>query len=198
LTAVEATRYHIADSHRIWNEYIAFELLLLEQASTSENVPNVLSIYVERLTTIHMAWDQTFEDFSTFVSGHDNAHYEETMVAVNQQCASVKEAIGEREILESGLVSGWSQSAATAASSVFVYIVSSLVDFLALSHPVFMQVQKNNDLNVFFEYLKKEERARSPSDLLKGLYERAVAIHCTDAGLWEDYVLFEVSRGFGR
>jgi hypothetical protein len=29
---------------------------------------------------------------------------------------------------------------------------------------------------------------------MQGLYERAVALHCTDAGLWEDYLLFQVSE----
>lgn len=82
-----------------------FELLLMKQSSTPESVQKIRALYLERLMSIHMAWDRTFESFSTFVSSHDNAQYEETMVAVNQQCASIKQAIGEREIIESELVS---------------------------------------------------------------------------------------------
>jgi hypothetical protein len=105
LAACHATNYHIAESHRIWNEYMDFELLLMKGASKPETIQNIRALYLERLMCIHMAWDQTFERFSTFVSAHDNAQYEETMVAVNQQCAAIKEAVGDREIIESELVS---------------------------------------------------------------------------------------------
>ncbi|KAG2171308.1 hypothetical protein INT43_002930, partial [Umbelopsis isabellina] len=159
LAACSATNYHIAESHRIWNEYMDFEQLLMKQSSTPESVQKIRALYLDRLMSIHMAWDQTFENFSTFVSSHDNAQYEETMVAVNQQCSSIKQAIGEREIIESELV------------------------------------QKRYDLNVLHEYLLKEKRAKTAPSLSQGLYERAVAVHCTDAGLWEDYVLFQVSYG---
>ncbi|CAM0141787.1 Squamous cell carcinoma antigen recognized by T-cells 3 [Umbelopsis sp. WA50703] len=158
LAACHATNYHIAESHRIWNEYMDFELLLMKGASKPETIQNIRALYLERLMCIHMAWDQTFERFSTFVSAHDNAQYEETMVAVNQQCAAIKEAVGDREIIESELV------------------------------------QKRYDLNVLQEYLLKEKRARTAPSLSQGLYERAVAVHCTDAGLWEDYALFQIEH----
>ncbi|KAH8554229.1 hypothetical protein BGW37DRAFT_246875 [Umbelopsis sp. PMI_123] len=158
LMAIDSTRYHIAQSHEIWNGYIAFELELLNLDPSKDNVERVRSLYLERLKTIHMAWDQTFEGFSIFISTHDNANYENIMVTVNKECAPTKEAIGEREIMESELA------------------------------------LKNNDLLTFFEYIKKEERAKSPTPLMQGLYERAVAVHCTDAGLWEDYLLFQMQQ----
>jgi squamous cell carcinoma antigen recognized by T-cells 3 len=104
LIAVDATRYHIVHSHEIWNAYMAFELGLLDLDPSKDNIEHVRSLYLDRLQTIHMAWDQTFEGFSTFISAHDNANYEETMVTVNQKCARTKEAIGERELMESELV----------------------------------------------------------------------------------------------
>ncbi|KAI9288803.1 hypothetical protein BC943DRAFT_121972 [Umbelopsis sp. AD052] len=158
LTAVNATRYHIVKSHEVWNAYMAFELELLDLDPSKDNIERVRSLYLDRLQTIHMAWDQTFEGFSTFISAHDNANYEETMVTITKKCARTKEAIGEREIMESELA------------------------------------LKNNDLITFFEYIKKEERAKSSVPLMQGLYERAVAVHCTDAGVWEDYLLFQMQQ----
>lgn len=64
---------------------------------------------------------------------------------------------------------------------------------LLISNKIIVQVQKRYDLNVLHEYLLKEKRAKSVPSLSQGLYERAVAVHCTDAGLWEDYLLFQVS-----
>jgi uncharacterized membrane protein YvbJ len=58
----------------------------------------------------------------------------------------------------------------------------------------FQKVQ-NNDAASFLEYIKYEESMKSPKDMIIALYERAVAINCTDAGLWQDYVLFIVSMG---
>lgn len=104
LIAVDATRYHIVQSHEVWNAYMAFELKLLDLDPSKENIERVRSLYLDRLQTIHMAWDQTFEGFSTFISAHDNANYEEIMVTVNKKCARTKEAIGDREVMESELV----------------------------------------------------------------------------------------------
>jgi hypothetical protein len=83
---------------------MAFELIVFGQSPSEENVQRVRALYSGRLKTLHMAWEETFVGFSTFISQHDNANYEETMVTVTEQCASNKDAIEKRVMSESGLV----------------------------------------------------------------------------------------------
>ncbi|KAI7871253.1 hypothetical protein BDF14DRAFT_1764920 [Spinellus fusiger] len=57
-------------------------------------------------------------------------------------------------------------------------------------------IQSGYALDTFYEYIENEKIAKKKFSLnaVRNLYERAVAIYCTDVGLWNDYVLFLVER----
>ncbi|KAI7901961.1 uncharacterized protein BX663DRAFT_552858 [Cokeromyces recurvatus] len=51
-------------------------------------------------------------------------------------------------------------------------------------------------LDSFYEYIEYEKRLRNKSSLnhIRSLYERAIIYYCTDANLWNDYILFLLER----
>ncbi|KAI9487192.1 MAG: hypothetical protein EXX96DRAFT_69472 [Benjaminiella poitrasii] len=51
-------------------------------------------------------------------------------------------------------------------------------------------------LNSFYEYIEREKRSRNMSSLnnVRSLYERAIIYYCTDANLWNDYILFLIEK----
>ncbi|KAI8342565.1 hypothetical protein BC941DRAFT_389575 [Chlamydoabsidia padenii] len=59
-----------------------------------------------------------------------------------------------------------------------------------------MLKDQNYSLDVFYQYIEEEKRAKKMKSLnyVRNLYERAVAIYCTDVGLWEDYICFMIEN----
>ncbi|KAI9024464.1 hypothetical protein CLU79DRAFT_108127 [Phycomyces nitens] len=57
-------------------------------------------------------------------------------------------------------------------------------------------IQHGYSLDMFYQYIENEKIATKKPSLnnVRGLYERAVAIYCTDVGLWNDYILFFFER----
>ncbi|SAL95059.1 hypothetical protein [Absidia glauca] len=47
-------------------------------------------------------------------------------------------------------------------------------------------------LDAYYQYIENEKLAKKMKSLnyVRNLYERAVAVYCTDVGLWEDYICF--------
>jgi hypothetical protein len=50
-------------------------------------------------------------------------------------------------------------------------------------------------LDAYYQYIENEKLAKKMKSLnyVRNLYERAIAVYCTDVGLWEDYICFMVS-----
>ncbi|KAI8067590.1 hypothetical protein BC940DRAFT_301110 [Gongronella butleri] len=92
LKAVAATNNHVAESQRIWTIYADF----IEDDLMKK-------VYLERLKVLHMDCADTFSRYSTWVTEHDNANYEETMLEANKIYAKTKAAVADREFYEQAL-----------------------------------------------------------------------------------------------
>ncbi|KAI9849970.1 MAG: Splicing factor [Thelocarpon superellum] len=170
--AAHATAWHIADSHLVWDRYLA---LLTHDLTQDRSQPKILllrRLFFERLQTPHATWDTTFQSFSTFITTWDNAAYESTMVDANTSAAEVKALYAAREGLEARLQAAKADSPDAASPTEF---------------------------GLWLEYLdwevsqlsKKKGGSRA---LCNALYERATLRLETNARLWEDYVFFAVDQ----
>ena len=98
--AADATKWHLSESHKLWDRYTA---LILQDLGTSPGPDAVAALkahYVERLQTPHAQWENTFQQFSTLISTHDNSNYEAEMVSVKKQTADAREKYAAREMYE--------------------------------------------------------------------------------------------------
>lgn len=94
LEAYRSIKYHINDSHLIWNKWNSFEL---EHIS---DINRIKALFLERLQTPHAAWEETSQRFSSFLTQHDESSYEDTMVQVTQLAKHAKELYASREPYE--------------------------------------------------------------------------------------------------
>jgi RNA recognition motif-containing protein len=161
----EETQFRINDSHVIWDRYTEMLLEELAQAPSKEAVLSVRTHYVDRLATPHATWDATFQDFSVFVSTYDNAAYEETMVAVNQNCADAKAQYEAREMHELKLRRVGESG-------------DKIAEWNAFNEYLEWEISQNHRHKVF------------NFDLACALYTRANIRFGTSTALWEDYLMF--------
>ncbi|KAI8643790.1 hypothetical protein BD408DRAFT_414217 [Parasitella parasitica] len=105
LKAVRATSAHVKQSQQIWKPYSEFELEILQQFKDADQLNRVRKMYLDRLTVLHMDYEDTFNAYSTFVSTYDNSNYEETMIKANKIYAKTKKAAEERDYYEMQLES---------------------------------------------------------------------------------------------
>ena len=159
------TRWRINDSQLLWDRYT--ELLLYDLASSpSESaIAGMKSHFMDRLRIPHATWDQTFQTFSSFISQYDDAAYEDTMIAANQQFATVKVNYDFRAVHE------WGLQAVSAAQD------------------------KTAEWTTFADYIDWEasqSRKHNPFafEMVNVLYQRATLRFPTDTGLWEGFVMF--------
>jgi hypothetical protein len=45
-------------------------------------------------------------------------------------------------------------------------------------------------LDTFYQYIEKEKELKPQLNYIRSLYERAIAVYCTDQVLWNDYILY--------
>ncbi|MCJ1471572.1 Splicing factor [Lambiella insularis] len=167
---IEDTKYRINDSHLIWDRYTELLVHDIAQSPSREDIFSLKQHFTDRLQIPHALWEQTLQTFSTLISTYDNALYEETMVAATKQGANAKQNYAAREIYELKLQRAVESS------------------------------DKSTEWSIMTEYLQWERvRSRKQKvwnfDLVNGLYHRAVLRFSTDAGLWEDYLMFLVDDG---
>lgn len=168
--AAETTRWHLNDSHLVWNRYLELAAQEVASSPTVDNVSHLQNLFDSRLRTPHMAWDQTFQLFSTFISTYYNANYEEIMVDMTSKTAEAKQMYSDREVREMTL-----QRAAETGDTTAEY-------------------------NAFAEYIdweasrEGERRSNFSYELATALYRRAVLRFPTDANLWEDYMMLAIDE----
>ncbi|KZF18982.1 hypothetical protein L228DRAFT_51826 [Xylona heveae TC161] len=170
---VESTHRRMNDSHLVWDRYMELHLEDLARSPTTETIQRLKGLFIERLRTPHATWDQTFQNFSTFISTYDNASYEDTMVMTTKMSQEAKHTYGLREVSEVQL-----QRAAESGD-------------------------RNAEWRLFSEYLDWElgqkRKGRSDARMCATLYERAVLRFPNDPSLWEDYVALLVEdKSHGR
>src|ERR1700712_2632793 len=88
---VEKTQWRLNDSNIVWDRYI--EILIQDQARwpSPAKIDNIKTKFADRLCKkAHATWEQTFQNFSTFISTYDNASYEDSMVNISKRSQQVK------------------------------------------------------------------------------------------------------------
>ncbi|KAI8997340.1 hypothetical protein BDB01DRAFT_770691 [Pilobolus umbonatus] len=105
MKAVRATSHHIKGSQQIWKLYSQFEMDVLEKFKTEDQKKRVQNMYLARLDTLHMDYEDTFNSYSSFITAYDNEHYEDNMIEANKIYASLKVAAEARDIYEQQLIS---------------------------------------------------------------------------------------------
>lgn len=114
LVTVEATRDALRElygrcawhpgSAAVWDYYLRFEHGILLQHNTPEQREIVRGVYVARLDVPHAQLDDTFAQFSSFVSTHFGAdEYEGVMSAANKHYAASQHLWDAREAYEHNL-----------------------------------------------------------------------------------------------
>ncbi|WFD19009.1 Splicing factor [Malassezia caprae] len=93
--------WHATESQVVWRMYLAFESA---HASGDEATELLHQMYVARLQVPHQQLAATFEQFSSFVSGHMPPDaYESVMAAANRHYADSLRLWEEREAWEEGI-----------------------------------------------------------------------------------------------
>lgn len=91
----------IPDSHRIWSIYRDFRVLKLQANGDQKNeIEAMKKIYRSRLSIPHAQLDQTFSDYSSFVTAYDNENYEDELIAGNKIYSQTQKALQYRESWE--------------------------------------------------------------------------------------------------
>lgn len=160
---VLATQWHMNDSNTVWDHYMG--ILSSEQKRKGKEAPFSVSqleqLFSERLTQPHATWENTFQNFSMFVSETSSQDvYEQTMAKTAARASQAKQMWGLREMFELKV------SQAEKAGD------------------------KDVEWEAYSEYLAWElaKKGVFSSHLIVALYERTVTRFSTEATLWEDYV----------
>ncbi|EAS34587.3 pre-mRNA splicing factor [Coccidioides immitis RS] len=169
----EATRWRISDSHLVWNRYLELTMRDLASSPTSEKASQVRALFESRLQTPHMAWDQTFQIFSNFVSTYYNANYEDIMVSTNAKAGEIKAICDARETSELALQRAVESNDTTAEWTAYT-------QYLEL------------------ETTHKYKKPLYGFQLITALFQRALLRFPTDANLWDDYVIYIVNESMHR
>ncbi|KAL7751697.1 Splicing factor [Sorochytrium milnesiophthora] len=166
--AVSMLGYHVAESHRIWNAFVEFELSLLQETprlvpSSKEEVDRIRSMFLERLEVPHLTFDETFSAYSSFETQHANAEYESRMQHASKVSQTARKLLALYEQYEFRLRSDEVSQNPTA------------------------------QLAVYREYINCElDRTKKSIFLLvKVLYERVLRVSPTDVTFWEEYILWQ-------
>ncbi|KAJ8097440.1 hypothetical protein POJ06DRAFT_31870 [Lipomyces tetrasporus] len=91
--AVNATGYSIPDSHEIWDLYRDLKLRDVQASPSADNIALLKRYYLARFKVPHATIDQTFADYSTFITQHENHSYEEELVAANKKVYETKKLL---------------------------------------------------------------------------------------------------------
>lgn len=96
--AYSQVAYNIPQSHIIWNQYRDFVSIKLEDHNAKAlTIDQLKLIYIERLKIPHKTLEDTYVDFSTFITNYDNANYEKEMTAANKIYLNTKATLELRD-----------------------------------------------------------------------------------------------------
>ncbi|KAF4966150.1 hypothetical protein FSARC_6149 [Fusarium sarcochroum] len=165
----EAIRYRLGDSHLLWDRWISLEMELLANTRTPEGIKRITHLYRDRLLTPHLTWDETSQNFSTFLSEYNRAAWEDSMKDVTANAQETKRLITAREPYESALKKAVDAGNVKAQKTAF----SEYLEWEML------QSKRSND------------NPEIGIDLCRGLYARALTgALSTDQNTWYEYVVF--------
>lgn len=101
LAGVEATTYYIPDGQKVWQVYQEFMTYCLEKSPSM--LPEVREMYVQRISVPHAQIDDTFSQYSSFITAYDNANYESLMVSAQKKYSQAKASLQSCDEWESAL-----------------------------------------------------------------------------------------------
>ena len=159
------TMWRLNDSQQLWDQYTELMLQDLGPSPPPEKVRQLHHWFRHRLQIPHSTWDQTSQNFSTFISTHDNANWEATMVTANKLGHDAKYKYEMRDFKEINVLRA-NQSG---------------------DHEAELQV-----FNEYIEYelsLSRKKNAYS-FELTNALFQRATLRFPTQTDLWESYAMF--------
>ena len=161
----EETMWRLHDSHRLWDPYTDLLSEDMGQRPKPEVVSAMRRWFQNRLQTPHATWDQTSSRFSTFVSTHDNANWETTMVNTNRLGADAKRKYELRDSKEISLLQASQSGDVDAELTAYRQYLDFELD---------LNRQKNS-----YSF-----------DLAKALFQRATLRFPANTELWEAYAMF--------
>lgn len=163
----EAIKYRLDDSHVLWDRWISLEMDLLSKTKTPEGIKRITHLYRNRLLTPHLTWDDTSQNYSSFLSEYNKAGWEEAMKDITARAQDVKRLIAARDPFEIKLKRASRDGDTDAYKLIFL-------DYLDWE---MRQSKRNND---------------SPEigmDLCRGLYARALTgPFAVEDSVWHEYV----------
>ncbi|KAG8529580.1 uncharacterized protein KY384_006217 [Bacidia gigantensis] len=166
--ATQGTMWRINDSHQLWDQYtdlLLQDLQAMPQRPQPEAIARMQHWFMNRLQIPHATWDQTSQKLSTFMSTHDNANWEPTMVTANRIGAEAKHKYEMRDFKEINVL----RASQKGDSEAEVQAFSEYIDYeMSLS-------RKKNSFSV---------------ELTKALYQRALLRFPARTQLWESYIMF--------
>lgn len=173
-------------SHDIWNHYRDLLMKAYSEQTDSQKRDAVRQLvfdaYQERLSVIHATIQDTFSEFSTFITeNYGPEEYEQIMVASNKRFSQTVQLLNEREDFERRI--GNAKANGEIAEEWMAF--SEYIEFEKAS------IQP-----------KKWQRRHKVSDSDKqafvervsALFDRMVLTWHTESRVWEEYVFFMVSR----
>ena len=168
--AYDAVKYRINDSQQLWDRWMTLEIdLLAKHGKTSDKVKRITDMYRQRLATPHLSWDATSQAFSSFLSQHDQAEWEQAMELVTSGAQEIKKAIEARDPFELKLA----QAARAGDVEAQKTIMRDSLDWE-------MRQIKRKGVNLDLAL-----------GLCSGLYDRALSgLFATDQDVWYDYIVF--------
>ncbi|KAK9369295.1 hypothetical protein V1509DRAFT_482863 [Lipomyces kononenkoae] len=101
--AVNATGYSIPDSQEIWNIYRDMKASELRANPTPDNIALLKRYYLARFKVPHAAIDQTFADYSSFITQHENQLYEKELIAANKIVSETRKLLADFQPYEDHL-----------------------------------------------------------------------------------------------
>ena len=163
------TKWRINDSHILWDQYAQLLIEDLTNLLIESGIGVVRSHFMDRLRIPHATWDQTFQNFSSFISRFCNISYEDMMVTANRQGLVARSQYSLRESLESDLQRARDSD------------------------------DKGTEWRLFNEYIDWEmSQSRKKNafsfELVHTLYQRATLRFPTDTNFWEGFVMFLIDE----
>lgn len=161
---VHETKWRMDHGHLLWDRYTQLLMQELAHSPSKDGITMLKTHFLDRLQTPHATWDQTFQNFSSFISQYDNSSYEEIMVAANRQSSLAKNRYSQRENFETNIRQANQKSENDAGWKTF---------------------------NEYIEWELTQSRKKNAFsfELVHALYQRATLRFPTDTSLWESFVM---------
>lgn len=170
----EAVKYRIADSHLLWDRWIALEKeQLADDDANPDTIQKIANEYKSRLTTPHLTWDETSQSYSSFLSEFDQAAWESSMKQVTTTAQEAKAIIAARDPFETKLNQARRQGEVEQEKSI-------MTEYLEWE---------------MTQSWKEQENPQLAADVCSGLYDRALTgIFALDESVWYGYISFLSAR----